>query len=791
MKKRIIILFVLCCCLFLNNVYAYETYKIGDEITYNGNKYYVVENSDNIDNYVALLKANPLTRTEINKYINEVNQTESIGHMTFYKSDEDVFADEYDETKIKQVVDTWSNSEFGDDLVTIDGYKARLLSEDDLVNLGYSGSSSCGSHVTIFHYGAKGGVEWSSTTKKCNNGSKQCYTYYEINGKNYHTCTLDAQADDNGDLSICTDTGEVHSLLEFLKVLSRNDYCYEAYSSKYIYDTSTPYDWMTYSTGENYWTMMKKYVDDRYTIFYYRDGSIYYSIDARDKSLAVRPVVNVRKKSIGNKTDYQIGDVVTYNGEKYNVIYNSTSTQDYVTLLKYRPLTDNEINKATGNDSEGFIQYYSSNECNSVSGIYTGCTNEYSKSSVKTIIDKWYDDNINSSDKVVVKGYKARLLTIDELVHNFGYEYRYTSENYLAATNDTPKWIYDISSGYWIMDGMEDNNNLIGVVNKNVSLVEIYKLATLRPVIYLSKCGIGDPSCEKLVCKEGTEKIEKIITYTAYKLGTEVTLNGEKYYVLKNSSEDSDTVTLLKGSILTEDEINKYSSAKSSSKYGETPFYYSDKCYYDVTYTLVDDDDFSSYYQTTIDSNTSECYYSYEVSNVKDIIEKWASDSFDENTLKEVDGYKVRLFTLDELIDNYGFVPELTGSDDEGPLYYTSSNDTPSFIKSYRDQYWTMSSGDNLVYIVSSDTRLAKSYEKYTVVPVINVDKCAVDGGCIEEEVITGCDELESIETSQSEKVVHVDNTLSVVSKIGFIVGSILIISGLSILGYNYIHRKK
>ena len=47
---------------------VYKAYKIGDEVTYNKTKFYVIENSDENSDSVTLLKEEPLTVAEVNKY---------------------------------------------------------------------------------------------------------------------------------------------------------------------------------------------------------------------------------------------------------------------------------------------------------------------------------------------------------------------------------------------------------------------------------------------------------------------------------------------------------------------------------------------------------------------------------------------------------------------------------------------------------------------------------------------------------------------------------------------------
>ena len=81
---------------------------------------------------------------------------------------------------------------------------------------------------------------------------------------------------------------------------------------------------------------------------------------------------------------------------------------------------------------------------------------------------------------------------------------------------------------------------------------------------------------------------------------------------------------------------------------------------------------------------------------------------------------------------------------------------------------------------------------------VINLNKCAIDGGCYEEEYqAEECIEDNNIisddinnKVSNDNQKVTVANTLKTVSSFALIISLILIISGIVILGYNYYQNK-
>lgn len=69
MKRYGIIVFVLT-FLFLSNIYAieYKSYKQGEEFSYKGISYYILEDSTMVDENLILIKKTPLTVAEVNQY---------------------------------------------------------------------------------------------------------------------------------------------------------------------------------------------------------------------------------------------------------------------------------------------------------------------------------------------------------------------------------------------------------------------------------------------------------------------------------------------------------------------------------------------------------------------------------------------------------------------------------------------------------------------------------------------------------------------------------------------------
>lgn len=777
--RKIFYIFILFLTLFFcNKVYAYQYYSIGDQVTYNGDSYHVIDYSDEDKSYVALLKDNFLTSKEIDKYKKDISEDSRIrvGELPYY-NDNNEFVTDYNDSKIKKVVDYWSNNEFGSNLVELNGYKARLLNADDISYLGFSGSESCGQTTTSYIYIANEGVSWTASNYYCENND--CYYTYTFDGVDYKSCSANATFQNNGNMQICDENGNARSLLDFVTVSKFIETCSYTRLNYSNLITSNSYPWMN---GTPYWTMLvfsKNYSDGdiSYKPYYYVNNT-FYTGSYSDISFAIRPVVNVKKTLFGGNKNYNIGDEIIYNNQKYNVIYETNSDDEYVTLLKKEPFTNIDIDKALNVSRDGLYEfYYDSVGCKynpdydpTDSSTYTGglCTNDYMSSFIKEIIDAWYNDNVPVSYQYKENNLNTRLLTIDELINKFGYTLIHGSVDYISATEDTPEWVYDPSYSYWLMDNINDNNAGASVVSKFVDVLKVYDSSRIRPVIYLSKCALGDLECSNLVCREGTTAVKKNKKiYKKYKNGDILTLNNEKYIVLKDSSEKAKNLTLFKIDSLTLEDIRKYYNPDAQDN--KVPFYISDTC--------------------NSNDNSLNCNNKYTASIVKTIIDKWANDNFDDNFLNEYKKYKARLITTDELIATF-YLRYITPSGSDAINYYGISEDTPDIFKNSNISTWTMSSEEKNVYYYSNGLYYKKSFNNESINPVINVNKCALEDGCYEEEVIVGCmDENGNIIPLEPEEDVEVASTLSTVSKIAILVSFFLIIGGIILISYTYRHK--
>ena len=129
-------------------VITYDAYSVGDEVTYNGVDYYVIKDSDITEESVTLLKAEPLTVAEVNKYgaghinrytydsVGTAYNQNGYGGMAYYTSEtcgyvnnnwiNDECTTDYAASDVKYVVDGWKIDQ--SPLAT----QARLMTKEEI-----------------------------------------------------------------------------------------------------------------------------------------------------------------------------------------------------------------------------------------------------------------------------------------------------------------------------------------------------------------------------------------------------------------------------------------------------------------------------------------------------------------------------------------------------------------------------------------------------------------------------------------------------------------------------------
>ena len=189
-----------------------------------------------------------------------------------------------------------------------------------------------------------------------------------------------------------------------------------------------------------------------------------------DKNTVQEPVVPTY-------TAYSVGDHVSYNNVTYYVIENSDTTNDTVKLLKENPLTKTEMDNLN-------LSGITISEYNGYGQVQYGSSVDYSTSTVKQVVDAWAEGAVKSGDSA-----SARLISLDDLTDNLGYEYFDNgSAQYYDKTEDTPTWVYNSNYWYWTMTPKADSSN-VWTVNSNGELFNpgVSSSTMVRPVLVLSK----------------------------------------------------------------------------------------------------------------------------------------------------------------------------------------------------------------------------------------------------------------------------------------------------------------
>ncbi len=291
--------------------------------------------------------------------------------------------------------------------------------------------------------------------------------------------------------------------------------------------------------------------------------------------------------------------------------------------------------------------------------------------------------------------------------------------NYLLDKGEFPTNISDLEIEY---SGEEVICN-ISLLNEDSS-------------VYLSECKVGSSDVKDKNTSDGWYHYGKF-QKKAYKIGDEITYNGINFYVIENSDENSDTVTLLKKEPLTVAEVNKYGGAGTENNhvnmyeanasyyqkaydnngYGGMAYYSSSTCRY-TNYT-------NSTYSDWIDDG---CTADYAKSEVKYVVDAWVLDKLKVSDLKEdKTGYSARLITLDDLVDNLGYtIVDVT------TRYDPTADVTPSWVYNSNYWYYTMSQREDSTYLVWSVGEYGDVgngnvyYYGGSVRPVITIKKSAI-----------------------------------------------------------------
>lgn len=485
--------------------------------------------------------------------------------------------------------------------------------------------------------------------------------------------------------------------------------------------------------------------------------------------------------------EYKIGDKITYNDMEFYVIDDSDEKSNYVTVIKANPLTIQEVNeygggylnkytlssKGTAYDigRYGGVAYYSSSTCgytvlNDVNSVVdSGCKLNYDDSDIKQIVDNWANKKLSKDDLCEDElGYEVRLITAEKLKEDFGFVKNWGSNGQLVRSESVPitswiGWLYGGKIGYWTMSAYEDSKSRIhGISYFGEIALNNYEMydndKTVRPVVNFLKNSIQRESDEK------NEEVinKKKLTDVEFNIGDVVEYNGIDFYVIKNSSKDDPSVTLLKAiplkmdemsSLIESTEIAKYVS--STEEYLIVPYITSENC------TSLG----------VAEGTAIDCTTDYELSTLKQIVDVWSRAVLTESDLiEDYLGYKTRLLSYEDLINDLGCIRQ------EGTDNMYDSSDTPDWIH-IENMYFTMSpyedSDINVWTVFADNVGKNRVYMSSVVRPVVTLKKQNYD---------------------INNQTVSVPDTFLAKSIIIIVIGLLLIVMGI-VVGYIVIKKKK
>ena len=200
------------------------------------------------------------------------------------------------------------------------------------------------------------------------------------------------------------------------------------------------------------------------------------------------------------------------------------------------------------------------------------------------------------------------------------------------------------------------------------------------------------------------QDLGQVPAYEAYSVGDTIEFAGSNWKVIKNSNGNEDYVTLMKETVLTGNELEEYAYTFTCGSY--QVYNNSNGCTYigevialnKMDYTWTETCHNANHGYTSEDKSDCSNTNDYNSSKIKTFLEQNYMFKLGTNNLKEVNGYKIRLITLDELFE-LGYNNEFNGTN----VYGCDKSITPSWVyQNYQGNdtelagYWTMTSANDI-----------------------------------------------------------------------------------------------
>lgn len=279
--------------------------------------------------------------------------------------------------------------------------------------------------------------------------------------------------------------------------------------------------------------------------------------------------------------------------------------------------------------------------------------------------------------------------------------------------------------------GITMNNDLLSLMGNSITSEYVcnddYKLKGNKCVISIDAYKIGDVNYDGVINNVDASIINNYVDSNNI-VGTElsiadVTLDGKltkedvnkiKFYLAGISSADIKGYICPNGYELDGNKCIKEESAVLVSDKLDigSAVNYNDS----VWYVLDNKEDYVTLLKKDYIDTTNNNQVNYN--SINGILNNYASNIISD--LKEVDGYKIRLITIDELI-KLGF------NDKTNTNYYEDSDKTPYWIGLNNSNYWVMDKSFMVVNYEGNNYMYEASDNDYAYVrPVINLYKSAI-----------------------------------------------------------------
>ena len=232
--------------------------------------------------------------------------------------------------------------------------------------------------------------------------------------------------------------------------------------------------------------------------------------------------------------------------------------------------------------------------------------------------------------------------------------------------------------------------------------------------VYLTNCKVDGVSVVDTNQEDGYYHYGRVL-YKKYSIGDTVNYNDMNFYVIKESDENTNYVTLLKAEPFSKSEVDYYgvghvnvydSSHNDNGSQGEAyenggvAYYSSQNC----RRSGVDDVGYEVYI-------INGCKTDYLTSDVKFIVDAWTSEKINEfDLVVDSTGYNSRLITVEELV-GLGYIYNTN--------VYSPNSSVPSWVYNNSYSYWTMSSYDSTNVFFQNSNR-------YSANPSVSITKCSV-----------------------------------------------------------------